>query len=81
MRRGANGVVDHGVASWRAHALLSSHRDKVELVDVLVSDGGVHNGTRQWVLVATSLSSEQSGVDPLARVDVHQLGLITEAEA
>lgn len=80
MRRGSDGVVDNGVSSWGAHTLLGSNRHKIELVDVLVCDGCVDDGTWERVLVATDISSEQSGVDPLARVDVHQLR-VSEAEA
>lgn len=78
MRRSSDGVVDDGVASWGAHSLLGSHGHEVELVNILVSDGCVNNGTRKWVLVATNISSEQSGVNPFARVDVHQLWLDLE---
>ena len=74
VRRGADGVIDDGVPSWSRHALLGSHRDEIELVDVLVSDGRVNDCSWKWVLVAAWISSEEPGVDSLAGVDVHERG-------
>ena len=78
---GADGVVDYGVSGWCSHTLASSNRDKVELVDVLVSNATVHHGTRQRVLEASRLTSEQAGVHSLAGVDVHQLRSVTNTKA
>jgi len=81
VRRCSDGVVDDSVAGWSRHALSSSHRDEIELVDVLVCDRSVHNGSRERVLEAANISSEESGVDSLAGVDVDQLGGFAETQA
>ena len=74
VRRSANSVIDHGVTSWSRHALFGGHRNQVELVDVLVSDGRVYDSSWKWVLEAAWVSSKESGVDSLACVDVHESG-------
>jgi len=74
VRRSGDAVIDHGVPGGSGHALAGSNRHKVELVDVLVNDCGVDDGTWHWVLEASWLASEDPGVDPLGGVDVHQLG-------
>ena len=74
VRRCLDCVIDNSVPSWCGHTLLGSHRNQIELVDVFVSDGRVNNGSWKWVLEAAWVSSKESSVDPLACVDVHELG-------
>ena len=80
VRRGSDGVVDNGVPSWGGHALSSSHRNQVELVGVFISDSRVYNGSWQWVLEPANISSEESGVDSLAGVDIEELGRAAKAK-
>lgn len=75
----SNVVVDDSVPSWSSHALTSSNRDKVEFVNVLVSDCAVNDCSWQWVLEASWSTSEDSGVYSLASVDVHQLCGVSNA--
>lgn len=58
-----------------------SDRDEVELVHILVGDVSVHNSTRQRILEAAYIASEDPRVDSLAGVDVHELGGFANAEA
>lgn len=74
--RGADGVVDDGVASWAAHTLFRGDGDKVELVGVLIGDSSVDHGSRKRVLVASNVTCEEPGVDSLAGVDVDELACV-----
>ncbi len=56
--------------------MLSSHRDQVKLVHVLVSHTGVDNGTGQRILKCADLTIKDSSVDTLAAIDVHQLARV-----
>lgn len=77
--RGADAVVNDGVPGGRGHALAGCHGDQVELVDVPVDDVGIDDGSWQWVLEASRLSSEEAGVHSLTGVDVHQLGGVSKS--
>lgn len=57
------------------------NRNQVELVGVFVSDSRVYNSSWQWVLESTDITGKESGVDPLARVDVQELGGGTKAKS
>jgi len=74
-------VVDHRVSRGRSHALPSGDRDKIELVDVAVSDVLVDNRTGERILEASGRPGKDTGVDSLAGVDIHQLRGVLEPEA
>lgn len=71
----ADGVVDHGVAGGSRKALLGGCGNEVELVDLLVSDGGVNHSPRLRVLELPYVSPKQTSVHPLAHINVHELSL------
>lgn len=81
VRRRTDAVVHHSVASWGSHALTSSHRHKIEFVDVLICDLLVADSTRKWVLESTWLTTEQASVNSLRGVDVKELGGIAETKS
>ena len=72
-------IINHRVASRSGHALSSSHRDEVELVSVLVSDGCINDSAGVWIHEAAWVASEQSSVDSLRAVQVHQLRRISDS--
>lgn len=78
--RGSNGIIQDSKPCGGRHALFSSNRDQVELVDILVSDDRVNNGSGHGVLEASRITIEDSGVHSFARVDVHQLGRVLAAK-
>lgn len=81
VRRSLDIIVDDGVASGRRHSLFGGNGYEVELVSVLVGDGGIDHSTWHWVLEPSGVTSKESGVNSLACVDVHQLGRVNKAKA
>ena len=69
----SNGVIDNGVASGGWETLLGSSRHEEELVDVFVSDLGINDCARHWVLERSHITAKDPGVDTLANIDVHEL--------
>lgn len=77
--RGTDCIIQHGKAGWRSHTLPCTNRDKIEFVNVLVSDTLVDNNTWHWVLEVANITIEDPRVHALARVDVHELRLVLPA--
>jgi len=73
-------VIDDFKLSRRAHSLLSGHRHEIELVSILVRDGGVNDGTSIGVLEVADRAIENTSVDALAADEVHELGGVGAAD-
>ena len=70
-----NGIMNHSVSGRSGHALLSSSGNQVELIHISVSDGGIYDCPREWILEWAYVSTEDSCVDSLANIDIHELSL------
>lgn len=68
----SDAVVKDGVPHWGCQALLSGSRHKEELVGASVSDGTIDHSARHRVLEGANISSEDTSVDSLGDVDVHE---------
>lgn len=69
-------VVDDLKLRGRAHSLLRSHRHEIELIRILVCDGGVNDGASIGVLEVADRAVENTSVDALAADEVHELGRV-----
>jgi len=79
IRTCTDGVIQHSEPRWGRHALASSNRHKVELVDILVSDDRVDDSSSHGILEVADCTIEDPGVHSLARIDVHQLSRVLPA--
>jgi len=66
-------VIEHCEPCWGGHSLASCNRNEVEFVSIPVGNGGIDHSTSCWVCESSRLSSEDSCIHALARVDVHEL--------
>jgi len=74
-----NLVIEDGELGRSSHALLGGDGNKVELVGVLINDGGVDDSTSCRVSETAYSTSEDSSVHALASVNVHELGVLTKS--
>ena len=81
VRRVFDVIADDCISRWSWHALPRRDRDEVELVGVLLGDFTIDHSARLRIGVAAWISGEESGVDPLAAVDVHQLASVSLTDA
>lgn len=81
VRRSTNAVVHNSVTSGGSHALTSSHRHKIEFVDVLVCDLLVADSSWHWILESARLTTKQASVDSLGGIDVEELGRVTDPKS
>ena len=74
-------IVDDAEPSRVGHALASGHTDEVELVSVAVSHRRIDDCASHRVLEPADVTTEDSSVDSLAAVHVHELAGVLQTKA
>ena len=65
-------IVDDCISSWSWHSLFGSHRNKIELISILVSDSRVYNSSRKRILESSIITCKKSCIYSFTSVDVEK---------